>query len=422
MRILTYPHDLGIGGSQLNAIEIASALRSAGHESIVFGRPGPLVDRIRELGLEFIESPTPRRRPSPAVVSALADLVARRSVDILHGYEWPPILEVLAAARLRGSRAVPVGTVMSMSVAPFIPKTLELIVGTHQIAQVERGKGRTWVSAIDPPVDLSYNDAAAVAGVAEFRAAYGVSADKLTIVCVTRLAEQLKLEGILTAIEVVRHLANGIPVQLVIVGDGPARDVVARAAAVANARNRSVILTGEMTDPRPAYAAADVALGMGGSALRAMAFEKPLVVQGENGFWRLLTPETVDHFRWAGWYGYGRSAASGATVLHEILSDILVDAALRQRLGEYSLEVVRQGHALDRAASLHMEVYAKAVERSGYPGRVELARSAGVFINYKVRARLRRALGRAQVDDFNANPAAKICNEYPQSRRKPGDI
>ena len=181
-----------------------------------------------------------------------------------------------------------------MSVAPFIPKTLELIVGTQQIAQVERGKGRTRVSAIDPSVDLSYNDVSGVAGIAEFRATYGVSAEKLTIVCVTRLAEQLKLEGILTAIEVVRHLAHDLPVQLVIVGDGPARDVVARAAAVANARDRNVILTGEMPDPRPAYAAADVALGMGGSALRAMAYEKPLVVQGENGFWKLLTPETVD--------------------------------------------------------------------------------------------------------------------------------
>lgn len=408
MRILTYPHDLGIGGSQLNAIEVASGLQSLGHDSIIFGRSGPLVDRVQELGLEFIEAPRPRRRPSPAVVRALADLVTERSIDVLHGYEWPPILEVLAAARLSGSRAVPVGTVMSMAVAPFIPMTLQLIVGTQQIADVERGKGRSRVKAIDPPVDLSYNNLSAVAGVAEFRAAHGLSADRLTVVCVTRLAEQLKLEGILTAIEVVERLGNHLPVQLVIVGDGPARDVVASAARAANARCQNVILTGEMVDPRPAYAAADVAIGMGGSALRAMAFQTPLVVQGENGFWRLLTPDTVEQFKWTGWYGYGKSAASGAAELQEILAPVLADPALRRRLGEYSLEVVRQGYSLERAAFLHEEVLAEAAGHRVAPGPVELGRAAGMFLHYKLRSRVRRALGRGQTDDFNANPVAKL--------------
>ena len=90
-------------------------------------------------------------------------------------------------------------------------------------------------------------------------------------------------------------------------------------------------------------------------------------------------------------------------------------------MGEYSLEVVRQDYALERAASLHVGLYAEAVERRVYPGRVELGRSAWVFLNYKVSSRLSRALGRGHVDDFNANPVAKICNEYPRSRPKAGD-
>ena len=45
-----------------------------------------------------------------------------------------------------------------------------------------------------------------------------------------------------------------------------------------------VLLTGEIADPRPAYAAADVVVGQGGSALRGMAFGKPLVVVGEGRF------------------------------------------------------------------------------------------------------------------------------------------
>ena len=55
MRIAVYPHDLGIGGSQLNAIEIAAGVRDLGHHPFVVGRPGALVERIHELGLEFVE-------------------------------------------------------------------------------------------------------------------------------------------------------------------------------------------------------------------------------------------------------------------------------------------------------------------------------------------------------------------------------
>ena len=50
-----------------------------------------------------------------------------------------------------------------------------------------------------------------------------------------------------------------------------------------------VLLTGEIADPRSAYAAADVVVGQGGSALRGMAFGKPLIVVGEEGFSELLT-------------------------------------------------------------------------------------------------------------------------------------
>ena len=99
-----------------------------------------------------------------------------------------------------------------------------------------------------------------------------------------------------------------------IVGDGAARAEVEEAAAAANARagRRVVVLAGQLGDPRPAYAAADVVLGMGGSALRGMAFGKPLMVQGEGGFWELLTPESAPMFLRQGWYGIGSTATGAA--------------------------------------------------------------------------------------------------------------
>ena len=289
MKILVYPHDLNMGGSQTNAIELAAAVSRLGHECIVFGRRGTLCNRIEELGIEFIESPDPGRRPSPRVARALQEVARERGIDVIHGYEWPPGLEGwLAAERLPDVAAV--CTVMSMAVAPFLPRWMPLVVGTQQISAREQEAGRLSLNLIEPPVDLEHNRIHDPRTVAAFRSDWELD-DRPLVVCVGRLVRDLKSEGVLTAIEAAVTMQEATPFQLVVVGDGQARTEIQRAADEANRRlgRRTVTLTGELADPRPAYGAADIMLGMGGSALRSLAFAKPLVVQGEYGYFRTLT-------------------------------------------------------------------------------------------------------------------------------------
>ncbi|WP_295014263.1 glycosyltransferase [uncultured Microbacterium sp.] len=407
MKVIVYPHDLGIGGSQLNAIELAAGVRDLGHEVLVFGRPGALNGRIDQLGLEFVEAPPPGRRPSPTTARALVDLVRARGVDVIHGYEWPPVLDAVLAAAL-GSPARVVGTVMSMSVPPFIPHDVELVVGTEQIAAVERRAGRPRVRTIEPPVDLAFNDPALPVGVDAFRMRYGLDDGRVNVVSVTRFARELKLEGTLAAIDVVGRISDRFPVRLVLVGDGPARDEVAERARRVNERHGegTVVLTGRLDDPRPAYAVADVALGMGGSALRSLAFGKPLIVQGESGFWRTLTSETVDRFSWTGWYGVGEGEQGGADALEAELAPLLAAPSLRAVLGEYGLELARSRFSLTRASAVQLQVYREALaEGSQRQVGAEIAALAR-YAGYYARKRISRVLGRESLDDFNARPVA----------------
>lgn len=405
MRIVVYPHDLEIGGSQLNAIELAAAVRDAGHDVILFGRRGALNARIDQLGLEFVEAPPQGRRPSPSTAAALRELVVERAVDVIHGYEWPPILDAVLAAS-RGRHVDVVGTVMSMSVPTFIPRSIELVVGTEEIAAHERRIGRARTHVIEPPVDTEFNDRTRLTGVDAFRAEHGLDDGRINVVSVARFARELKLEGTLTAIEVVGRLAERYPVRLVLAGDGPAVDVVrAHAERVNHAAGAdTVVLTGRLDDPRPAYAAADVSLGMGGSALRALAFGSPLVVQGERGFWETLTPMTLDGFLWTGWYGIGEDASKGGEALEQRLSALLEDPSLRAELGQYGHELVRSRFALDRAARIQEEVYREALAQPVQGvARAELA-ALGRYGAYYARKRWARSRGREAADDFNARP------------------
>ncbi|MFJ4026140.1 glycosyltransferase [Paenarthrobacter sp. NPDC089989] len=409
MRIVVYPHDLGLGGSQLNAIELGAAVQALGHEVILFGQPGPLVRRAKELGLDYVQAPVPGKRPSPAVIRALGRLARERGVDIIHGYEWPPVLECLAASKIAGSTAV--ATVMSMAVAPFIPYSMPLMVGTEQIRRYEEKAGRGTVRLMEPPVDTAANSPDADPATRAFRERWGLADAAMHVVCVSRLAHELKLEGILAAMDAVMDLSRAGEVRLVVVGSGPAEATVRDRAKQINAEagRTVVVLTGEIADPRPAYEVADVVLGMGGSALRGMAFAKPLVVQGEEGFWELLTPESLPTFLWQGWYGTGPgSSGRGSRALAAILARLLDDQGLRNALGSYGRRLVVERFSLQHSAQRQLDLYK---EVSGAPKRqVALAQAEATalarYAAYVARRRWLRLRGKAALDDFNSRPLA----------------
>ncbi|WP_343319815.1 glycosyltransferase [Arthrobacter sp. TMP15] len=411
MKILVYPHDMAIGGSQLNAIELAAAVKGLGHEVVVYGQNGPLVDKVKELGLEFLPSPAVHRRPTPGIVRDLRRIVKKHGIDVVHAYEWPPSLEAALACTGK-SPAVAVSTVMSMSVAPFIPKHLSLLVGTKQIADLESKFGRAHMGLLEPPVDTVLNSSEAQLDMSNFLAQVGADPEVFTVSIVSRLAHEMKLEGILYAIAAVEEMNKDAALQLVIAGDGPALEDVRTFAQRANSNLgvQRIFLVGELTDPRSAYDCADVSIGMGGSALRAMAFGLPLVVQGESGFWSLLSEESAPTFLWQGWYGAGPGAEDAVSRLVAILTPLLTDQHLRSELGSFARKLVVERYSLEQAALRQLQFYEEARSRPPM-GVLALARHWGAssarFGRYKQQQLTARFLGNHSRDDFNAQPVLK---------------
>lgn len=356
MTVLVCPHDLTFGGSQINAIELAGVARDLGHRVTIAGPQGPLAEKVRNLDLPFRELPTPSFPGGAAYVRALSRMIDDVHPDIVHAYESTVITLAWCGVHLR--TGIPLlGTVNSMSVAPFLPPAIPLLVCTPLIASQQAG--RASVDVLEIPTDLEANDAAFDGS--EFRRNQGLADEDIAVVLVGRLAPDLKREGILTAIECVGALPAEHRVRLFVVGDGPVRAEVeaARDKANASAGREAVTLTGELFDPRPAYAGADVSLGMGGSLLRAMAFRKPCIVQGEGGFWCALTPESAGQFRWRGYYGID-SRTDGAVALREELMSLVTDPQRRATLGDYSLRLVKAHYDLRNVGAIQVEHYRRA--------------------------------------------------------------
>lgn len=382
MKILVHTHQLIMSGTVINAIELAAALRNRhGHDVVLFGSPGPLSKLVEQHRLRYIPAPAARFHPTPALIRELRNVVRLEQPDLIHAWDWWQCIDAYCAAH------VPMGmpllvTDMTMVVTRVLPKTLPTTFGTPELVDRARATGRQRVDYLPPPVDTVLN-APTVSGGAAFRAALGITEDQTVLVTVSRLASSLKGDSLLRTVSAMREIGRSAGVVLVLVGDGllrPRLEALARKVNTELGRT-AVIFAGELLDPRPAYAGADIVVGMGSSALRGMAFAKPVIVVGDDGFASQFNPETADWFLYRGMYGVGVGRPSAAD-LTQALGTLLQRPDQRARLGIFSRDFVDRHFSLEATSQrLHSLVLSAVDHRSPlHVTAIDMVRTASVFI------------------------------------------
>ena len=319
MKVLVFAHQLEVGGTQTNAIELAAELRdSHGFDVVLFATPGPAVALAHEKRLRFVAAPDAFVHPSPARARALRETVRRERPDVIHAWDWWQCIDAYYGEHLL-KRVPLVVSDMYMTLTRVLPKKLPTTFGTPELVDLARAAGRSSAQLLLPPVNVEAN-APSVVDPAPFRREWNIGDDEITLTSVSRLSAFMKAEALHRTIQAVKELGNTIPLKFVIVGDGPGRHELERLASDANRSlgRPAVVLTGQLLDPRPAYAAADIVVGMGGSALRGMAFAKPVVIVGERGFSARFGPETEQYFYYKGIYGLGDGDPTNKRLVDDI--------------------------------------------------------------------------------------------------------
>ncbi len=132
---------------------------------------------------------------------ALAAICREQRIDVVARIRVAALPRVVLRTALTAGAAAG-GTIMSMAVAPFIPRSLPLIVGTREIAEAARRTRGGQVDVIEPRLTPTAIIPAFPAQ--EFRVAHG-SVTNSSIVVVSRLALEFKLEGLQRAIRARRY-------------------------------------------------------------------------------------------------------------------------------------------------------------------------------------------------------------------------
>lgn len=364
MKVLVFGHWLEVGGTQVNAIELAATLRDAfGHEVVYYATPGPMQELVHQKRLRFLPAPAADFHPSPARMRSLWRVLRQERPDVLHAWDWWQCVDAYYVAHLL-LRVPMVVTDMSMGLVRLLPKALPTTFGTPALADQARAAGRRKAEVLLPPVDVEQN-APGVADPGPLRERWGVREDDVTLVSVSRLSRNMKSEPLWRAMDALRRIGRELPLRLLVVGDGEARPRLEEVAAETNRElgREAVVLLGPLIDPRPAYAAADVVVGMGGSALRGMAFGKAVLVVGERGFSEPFGPESADGFLRRGLYGVGDGDPDNARLVGHLRA-LASDRRRLRATGEFARSFVTTHFGLGAVgARLERILVAAAAER-----------------------------------------------------------
>ncbi len=165
-------------------------------------------------------------------------------------------------------------------------------------------------------------------------------------------------------IEATEELERAAPgVEILLVGQGPEEEAVARAAEAMNARlgRRAVFALGGRGDIPRLLNLATVAVATATVALEAMACGKPVVAAGKGGYLGPVSPERLAEAEASCFADHGLVAPITAARLAEGLAPLLRDPVEAARLGQWSRDTAESRYGAPIMAQNVEAIYRRAL-------------------------------------------------------------
>ena len=368
-----------VGGSGVVATELAHALVRRGHRVHLISSEPPFRwrDGVPELFFERVEMLSYPLFREPQYLLALATTIARvacdHRLDLIHAHyavphataayladrileEEPDACQPRTVTTLHGTDITLVGS--DPSYRRVVAFSIEQ---SHAVTAVSESLKHDTMRAVGvrKSIDVVPNflDCDEYSRVPSPPLRMALSPDGLPIVL--HVSNFRPVKRVDVVFDVFARAYREVRARLVLVGDGPERELLARRVATSELADM-VSFAGEQDDLVPWLSSADVFLlpsseeSFGLAALEAMACEVPVVVSrvgglpevitdGETGF--LCAPDDLD----------GMTARVAA---------LLQDSALRERIGRAAAAHVRAHYCVNAVVPMYEAVYER-VMRSG---------------------------------------------------------
>jgi glycosyltransferase involved in cell wall biosynthesis len=380
------------GGAELGCLQIAEALVRAGHRALVASEGGRMVPALEAAGARHIALPLARKSPMRLWrnASALAEVVRREGVSIVHARSRAPAWSALWAARSTGVPFVTTyhseyserGRLKRLYNSVMVRGEKVIAVSAHMgaliAARYRLDPGR--IAVIPRAVDLARFDPAAVTPerLAAVRRLIGVESGQAVVLLAGRITRRKAQAHLVEAVGLLKR--RGVAgFTCVFAGEIEKRDYMAeiRARVRASGLEARVRFPGNVADMPAAYLLSDVSLniseaeGLPRVALESQAMGVPVIVSdtGPGREVALTEPEAPAHAATGLRVPFGRPEAL-AGALAELLS---WPAEKRKAMGARGAARVRERFTLERMSQATLGIYEQVLAaRTGGQGQGEV--------------------------------------------------
>jgi glycosyltransferase involved in cell wall biosynthesis len=352
------------GGVERGTVEIAEAIAGAGFRALVASTGGPLAAEVERVGGAHVTLPLATKSPAGLWrnAAALAALVRREEVAILHARSRGPAWSALLAARRSGARFVTTyhgtyneglpGKRLYNSVMARGERVIAISRFIAELVEARHGTPKERIRLIPRGVDPRRFDPAAVpaARVLAQREAWGAAPGRPVVLLPGRVT---RWKGQMVLVEALARLPGAIGV---LAGGGSEafmRELRERAASLG--LGPRLVVAGHVEALDVALLAADVVLhastdaeAFGRTVIEAQAMARPVVASDLGG-----PRETVEEGV-TGWRVPPGDPAALAAALARVLA---MPAAEREAVGARARAVVLRDYTTAAMQRATVEVY-----------------------------------------------------------------
>ncbi|MCL2619793.1 MAG: polysaccharide pyruvyl transferase CsaB [Defluviitaleaceae bacterium] len=375
---------MDIGGAETYVLELCKVLKNRGLDVYVVSNGGIYENELTAHGIKHFHAPLHNKKPANLITSykTIEKVIRENDINLVHAHARIPaflcgllqkkigfVFVTTAHAHFSNALAYRLLTNFgdaSLAVAEDIKENL------IQNYRMNSEDVFLTINGINMDTFDANSDYSSI--ISEL----GLESHNKTIVNVSRMDKDMS-HAAHRLIEIAPSIHEKDPnCRIIIVGGGNDLDAVtAKAEVVNSALNvKKVIVTGTRTDVSKFLGLADIFVGVSRSALEAMAFAKPVILAGGQGYLGLFQPSMKDVAVKTNFTCRGHAEVTQEALRQDILALLDTSEDKTIELGKFAQEMVRSEYSVDKMADDTISLYhavrkpRKAIDAliSGYYG------------------------------------------------------
>jgi glycosyltransferase involved in cell wall biosynthesis len=362
-----------VGGHVLSAFTVANRIKDNEFSVIFSGAYGEMVDDIKKcMPFESVEIPIFYKdrqsyfgTNSIAAIVNIRKIIKKYHVNLIHAFDARSYMHAYPAGLIE---SVPTVCTLCGGIDPYYNLPISPIIMVFSEEQREKMINQyRWpefnVQVVRTRIDLVLMHDKCNFFSDEEADYYGISLNlpKLMMISSFDNTKILSIHRLLDVVEIL--FKQGVLFQLVLIGGKGELFLQAqqRGKSICAQYGANLIkFTGPINQAFRLLQRADIVLGVGRSAFEGMAYGKPTLIIGENGFAGAVCEKMIDKIAWYNFSGRNQTTDDSGSLLETEIIKLLGDVDYRRQLGEFGKNFVFReidvAHGVDRIINIYRQI------------------------------------------------------------------